>query len=202
MSAAKLKTRIKCLHSSVLAEKGFVLDRARIPERRLSGLRQGIEFQPGTGHLAGKFTLNVYWSFLDALDDGNAMSASKRVGDLAGGTDSWFSQEDDAIDSAFQAVERLMNQRILPYLDRYDTLSKIVDACSSGELSEIDAFGVDVGWRRFYQGFCHLQLGHTAVAVEHFVRVVDLHSSAPYEWVQRRKRSAVDYLRQLGVEGR
>lgn len=97
MSNAKLKTKIRQLFNAHLESMGFLLERARIPERKLLGLRQGIEFQPGTGHLEGKYALNVYWSFMHSLDEGISMSAVKRIGHLTRGPDRWFSRELDSL---------------------------------------------------------------------------------------------------------
>ena len=58
MSDAKLKTRIKNLVKNSLSEIGFGLIKPRIIEREVDGLIQGVEFQPGTGHLSGKYTFN------------------------------------------------------------------------------------------------------------------------------------------------
>jgi hypothetical protein len=199
MSDTKLKTRIKRLFKAYLEPQGFVLARARIPERKLQGLRQGIEFQPGTGHLDKKFTLNVYWSFTHSLDAGVAMHANKRIGDLAGVGDKWFSRSDSELDADFLIAEKLLIEVGLPYLARYDTIAKIVDACESGLLSSTDAFGIDEAWRHFNFGYCQSFLGNNAQSIEHYREVVSKHSERPYAWVQERKRVANEQLRNLAV---
>jgi len=197
MSNAKLKTKIRQLFNAHLESMGFLLERARIPERKLLGLRQGIEFQPGTGHLEGKYALNVYWSFMHSLDEGISMSAVKRIGHLTGGPDRWFSRELDSLDTDFQFVEELVLGTALPYLVQHDSISKIISSYEAGTLSQTDAFGGDIGWRHFNLGFCYSSLCKTDAAIHHFNEVVTKYSDAPSAWAQHRKLSAYDYISQL-----
>jgi hypothetical protein len=124
MSNATLKARIQRLLKEHLAVHGFELQKPRIVQRRIDHLRQGIEFQPGTGHLAGKYSVNVYWSFTHALDEEGTMAVCKRIGELSGSGDRWFSRADSDFDTDFAVVERLVVEVALPYLARYDTVAK------------------------------------------------------------------------------
>lgn len=197
VSDAKLKTKIKKFFKAHLEDKGFLLTKARLPERRLAGIRQGIEFQPGSGHLDRKFTLNVYWSYLRPHDNGIAMHACKRIGHLVGGQDTWFSREDDLLDNDFQIVEKLIVDTVFPYFERYSTIERILAAHQRGELSDQDAFGLDAGWRLFNQGYCHAFLGDKAKAIKYYSQVVEQHSDHPYEWVKERKAIAIEQIELL-----
>jgi hypothetical protein len=132
MSDTALKARIRRLLKEHLALHGFELQKPRIVQRRIDHLRQGIEFQPGTGHLAGKYAVNVYWSFTHALDEEGTMAVCKRIGELSGSGDNWFSRADSDLDTDFAVVEQLVREFALPYLTRYDTIAKIVVANKAG----------------------------------------------------------------------
>lgn len=199
MSDAKLKTRIKALFKAHLEPRGFTLESRRCPTRRLTGLHQGIEFQPGTGHLAGKFVMNAYWGFTDSLSDGS-MAACTRFAHPEPekrGAERWFSRSEPDFDRDVALAERIVVEAVVPFLDRHDSLAKIVAACASGTLSEAAAFGQDIEWRNYYQGYAHASLGNVDAAIRHFDAVVTLYSDHPHDHVQRRKAAAQAYLDQL-----
>lgn len=197
MSDAKLKTKIKKLFREQLEPIGFTLNRARIPERKLIGIRQGIEFQPGTGHLNGKYILNVYWSYTHDLDEGFEFSALKRFGRHSTSQDNWFSREEADLEAEFEIVEALIVKTIIPYLENYNTISKIIESNGNGKLSDTEAFGLDVGWRHYNQGFCHLMVNDKDNAIFHFNEVISKHSNYPYEWVRKRKSSTIEMITRI-----
>jgi hypothetical protein len=198
MSDAKLKTKIKGLFKAHLESQGFVLAKKRCPERMLQGLRQGIEFQPGSGFLDQKYTLNIYWSFPHLLDFGCTMDAKKRIAQLVEGIgNGWFSRADADIDTDFQGVERLVVDVVLPYLAKYDTIEKIVHGYESGALSLGDAFGD--GWGPFNIGYCYAYLGNKPEAIKHYQEIVSKYSTEPYDWVQERKRVASEEIARLSA---
>jgi hypothetical protein len=206
MSEANLAPLIERLHANHLEAKGFALyPEQQILERRFDGLRQGIAFQTGFSSLEGKYTLNVYWSFLDPLDkgieeDGTSMSAAIRIRTLAGRKDCWFAHEGRWVKWQFRTATKLIIRYALPYLDRYDSIANIVQGCSAGGLAENEAFGEDAGWRHYHQGFCYSMLGDVPTAIQHFSTVVESHSERPLEWVQQRKESAIEQLQLLGAQ--
>ena len=197
MSDAKLKTRIKRTFKAHLEPLGFSLASARHPQRRLEGLRQGIDFQPGTGHLDRRYTMNVYWSFTHPLDQGVSMDPCKRIGHLAGGVDRWFSREDAELEADYEAAEDLLLNVALPHLTRHDSIARIVAAAESGALSAADAYGQSVCWRAFNSAFCYAWLGQVAEAIRRYRTVVTEHSSDPYPWVQARCRVAMKQIERL-----
>ncbi|WAC43839.1 tetratricopeptide repeat protein [Pseudomonas sp. SL4(2022)] len=197
MSDARLKSRIKRIFKDEMESKGFVLKKPRIPERFLKGLRQGIEFQPGTGHLSGKYTLNVFWSFTHALDEGMSMHGTSRIGALTGGGDTWFSRQDENLESDFSAVSEIIKKVVLPYLDKYNSIESILAGVKSGELDTSRALGVDAGWREFNLGYCFASLGNKKEAVKHYSAVIEMHSTHTVEWVQNRKQAAVSEISRL-----
>jgi tetratricopeptide (TPR) repeat protein len=198
MSNAKLKTQIKRLVKEQLSQEGFSLSRLRIPERTTAELRQGIEFQPGTGHLSGQYTLNVYWSFRFFENDG-AMDGCRRIGDLLGCGDTWFSREDDKLDSEFVKVTQLIMDHAVPYLNAHNTIQKIIAAHENEDLSTAEAFGEDVGWQQFNLGFCYDHLGQNEEALAHLSRVIEEHSDEDYEWVQERKQMALNRVTRISA---
>jgi hypothetical protein len=194
LSDAKLKAKIKKLFKEYLEPIGFTLNRARIPERKLIGMRQGIEFQPGTGYLNGKYILNVYWSYTHNLDQGYEFSASKRFGRCLTSQDNWFSHEEADLETEFELAEELVVKTIIPYLENYNTISKIIEFNTNGEITDTEAFGLDAGWRHYNQGFCHFMVNDKDKATYHFNEVISKHSDHPYEWVQKRKLSAIEMI--------
>jgi hypothetical protein len=197
MSDAKLKSRIKRIFKDEMESKGFVLKKPRIPERFLQGLRQGIEFQPGTGHLAGKYTLNVFWSFTHSLDEGISMAGTSRIGALTGSVDTWFSRQDEKLESDFSAVSELIKTVVLPYLEKYNSIESILAGVKSGELDISHALGVDAGWREFNLGYCFAFVGNRKEAVKHYSAVIEMHSNHTVEWVQNRKQAAISEISRL-----
>jgi len=196
---AKLKAKIRDLYKAQLQPLGFNLKSARLPKRMLPGLRQGIEFQPGGGHLAGKYTLNIYWGFRHRLDEGYAFDGCVRPSDLIGSDqDVWYSREDEFLDIDFAAVEELVESLAIPYLVRHESVEKIVREFDAGRLSRVHGFGVDVGWQEFNLGFCRAFVGDSAGAVRHYWSVVVNHSHEPLDFIQRRKRAALDEIERLG----
>jgi hypothetical protein len=116
-------------------------------ERRADGLRQGIEFQPGTGTLKDRFTINVYWTF-DGDPDPDGFDFRERLGWFESGGDRWFSLADaERLTASMQSVAELLRAKVLPFLDRYRTSRAIVDAVDRNELDSPTAFGQDPGWR-------------------------------------------------------
>jgi hypothetical protein len=199
MSDSKLKSRIRKFFHDELEPKGFVLKKPRIPERFLAGLRQGIEFQPGSGHLDRRFTLNIFWSFQHALDEGIAMHGTCRIGHITGNSDTWFSREDDKLGSEFEDAKSALVRVALPYLDKYSSIDRIVSGAASGEISLQQAFGGDAGWRHFNQGYCYAFLGKRKDAIDHYTQVIANHSDRPYAWVRKRREQAIYELGQLGA---
>jgi hypothetical protein len=163
MSDKDLKIKIQAFFKASLEAKDFVLKHARQPERMLSGLRQGIETQIGTGHLDGQYTLNVYWSFMTVLDEGVSMDVCKRIDKLSDQRKSWFkrltvqfarqqrwfSRKNGDIESDFSKVQELILHAAIPFLDRYDTIEKILKAHANKEINAVDAFGEDVAGSTF-----------------------------------------------------
>jgi hypothetical protein len=185
MSDSTLKTRIRDLLKEHLIAHGFALKKPRIVERQVDHLRQGIEFQPGTGHLDGKYTVNVYWSYtLSPIQDDYSMHASKRIGFFNAQQDIWFVREDAG---HFEQVKEVVLGRVLPYLESYNTINKIIIAVDQGLLRLEDAFPVDAGWREFYLGHCYLKLDDLDKAKNHFEAVIYQHSHYPQTWVAERK---------------
>lgn len=199
MSDSKLKSRIQKFFHDELEPKGFVLKKPRIPERFLAGLRQGIEFQPGSGHLDRRYTLNIFWSFQHALDEGIAMHGTRRIGTLIGKSDMWFSRESDQLDSEFDVATSVLMRAALPYLDKYSSIDQIVSGAASGEIDLPQAFGQDAGWRHFNQGYCYAFLGKRKDAIDHYAQVIASHSDLPYAWVRKRREQAIYELGQLGA---
>jgi len=199
MSDSKLKTHIKRFYRNQMEPKGYVLKKARLPERFLDGLRQGIEFQPGSGHLAGQFTLNIFWSFTHPLDDGSSMSGAWRIGQILGQGDTWYPCEGDVLNAGFSAVSTALVNSALPFLDAYSTIQKIVEDTNSGKLDSGKAFGLDPGWNSFNQGYCHRFLGNRQEAIKHFQDVVEKHSDRPYDWVAQRRGASLAELQGLGA---
>lgn len=198
MSDAKLKTRIKRFFKEEMEPKGYILKKARMPERFLAGLRQGIEFQPGTGHLGGQYTLNVFWSFMHSLDEGIAMHGNRRIGELCGEKDTWYSREESKLESDFEIVKEKLTTLVLPYLDKYSSIEKIIADASSGDLEPSKTFGISPGWRHFNQGYCYAFLGDRINALDHYQQVIEKYSDEPYEWVKKRKQAALVEISNLG----
>jgi hypothetical protein len=190
MSDSGLKTKIRRLVRDHLASEGFTLLRPRVPERLLVGLRQSLEFQPGISHLAGRFTINVRWTFTLAAPYEGAAHGRRRIGELAGGADTWFSREPAQLDEDFARATALILHVALPYLNRYASVESITSSYERGELTAKHAFGPDRGWQLFHLGFCYAFLGRTTAAVTSFQSLIQDHSSGPWDWMQERKTDA------------
>ncbi len=201
MSDARLKTRIRQLFKEHLEPKGFLLTKKRIPERFLPGLRQGIEFQPGYGHLEGRYTLNIFWSFLTTLDDGNKWDGSRRIGELLGCGDVWFSREESELERDFAVVSDHVRRVVLPYLDKYSSIVRILEEVGQQFMLPSHAFGLDPGWQCFNKAYCRAFVGETERAIDLYRRVVVEYSNGPYEWVHERKRAALAEIQKLGGAG-
>jgi len=114
---------------------------------------------------SARFTINVGWTFTLATPDDTAFHASRRIGDLAGGPDTWYSLAPDQIDEQFARATALILRIALPYLQRYTSVESIVRSHERGDLTIKQAFGPDRGWQLFHLGFCHAFLGRTNDAV-------------------------------------
>ncbi len=197
MSDARLKTKIRNLVKNSLGESGFKLLKPRIVERDVDGMKQGVEFQPGTGHLRGRYTLNVYWRFNYLPKDHLAFDSSRRIGELTADRDTWFSRESDGLDADFDRVVGLFETVIIPYLDRYSSLEMLIDAYLNGAITKAQAFGHDPGWQCFNAGFSLAALNKTTRAVAELKELIERHSSDDRDWVLERKIRARDMLAQL-----
>jgi hypothetical protein len=198
VSASHLKTRVKRL-AREFAASNFTLKLGRILERDSPGLRQGLEFQPGTRRLADRFTVNVFWTFTIADPDASGFAGARRIGDFVAGTDMWFSSEPAQIDSDFAKVRDLLERYALPYLDEFSSVKAIVSGYERGHISCRDAFGADRGWQRFNLGFCYSFLGRSAPAITNLRAVVEEYSAEPWEWVQSRKARAEAEIARLSA---
>ena len=197
MSDARLKTKIRNLVRENLASLGFILARPRMPQRQCPGLRQSLEFQPGTGHLAGSYTINVCWSFLIAPRDWEALDGYRRIGELAGQGDTWYSREPNRFEEDFARATTLVLNVAVPYLERYSNVNAIVTAYEEGTLSRSHAFGPDRGWQSFNLGYCYSYLGRTAPAISNLRAVIEEHSSEPYDFIQVRTHLAKEEILSL-----
>lgn len=202
MSDAKLKKWIKQFTGTELKPHGFSLPKPRKPERLLDFLRQGLEFQPGTGHLAGKFTVNVYWSYmLSPIQDEYSMHAVKRIGHFVDGSNAWYINDDE---SQFLIVKDIILDLVIPYFDKFSSIQKILHAVDSGESKAESVFPTDIGWREFYLGYCHLQVGDIDRAKYHLEKLVNEHSTPEYAglaklaaWMAERSDAAKATLAKL-----
>lgn len=197
MSDAKLKTRIKNLVKDTLFEYGFSLVKPRLIERQVDGLIQGVDFQPGSGHLSGKYTLNVYWRFDYIEKDHISFDANRRIGDLANTNDLWLSREAENLESDFEKVKSYFYETILPYFEKYSSIQRLVEAYDRGEISKQHAFGTDLGWQCFNSGFSYAAINNKNLAIIELREVINKHSSNPYDWVQKRKKIAHNKLTEL-----
>ena len=188
MSDANLKKWIRQFLRDELNAHGFELSKPRLIQRYLDGLRQGMEFQPGTGHLAGKYTINVFWSYaISPINSTVAMHAVRRIGEFAGEVNTWYDREDL---SQFELVKDLILTDALPYLDRFSSIRRILQAIEDGVIARESAFPTDPGWRDFYLGYCYLHVGNVAQARTCLERVVHGQSTATHEWVLERRNVA------------
>lgn len=176
---------------------GFELKKPRLVERRIDHLRQGMEFLPGTGHLDGKYTVNVYWSYLlSPIQDDYSMHATKRIGFFDAGRDTWYGREDE---QDFEHVKTIILGKVVPYLESYNAIDKILTAIEEEKLRLEDAFPVDAGWREFYLGYCYLTLGDAGKARIHLEGVVKRHSDYPQAWVAERMKVCAATLAELSA---
>jgi hypothetical protein len=182
-----LKTKIKNLVKENLSSYEFVLIKPRIIERKLTDFYQGLEFQPGTNSLGGKFTLNIYWRFDYIKRDYIAFDGNKRIGELAGQGDLWFSSLNEDIEISFAAVTKLIKDIVVPRFEKFNSIEKIVSAYEVGEISKKDAFGADIGWQAFNLGCSYLKIGKNDSARKELQEVIDKYSTRNIEWVQNRK---------------
>lgn len=190
MSDKALKAKIKELFIDELAPRGFMLKKKRMPERILPELCQGLEFQPGNGWLDRKYTVNVFWNFTIFPFSLNRFDAERRIGELTGQGDTWFSREEGELERDFKEVRSAIINQALPYLEKYNTIDKIITANEAGELRDDDAFGLFPCQREFIQGCCYNYLGRHTKAVKCFREVIDNYSSETCEWVKERKKLA------------
>src|SRR3954454_21254415 len=165
MSDSRLKTKIRRFVQDHLASEGFILRKPRLAARHLTGLRQSLEFQPGTNHLAGQFTINVCWTFTLAAPHEGAFHARRRIGELAGGADIWYSGKPPQLEEDFARATALILRVALPYLQRHASVESIVASYEGGDISIKQAFGSDRGWQLFHLGFCYAFLGRSATAL-------------------------------------
>jgi hypothetical protein len=194
MSDSRLKTQIRRLVQDHLAPEGFTLRKPRMPERHLPGLRQSLEFQPGANHLSGRFTINVCWTFMLGGPHEGVSHARRRIGELAGGADIWYSREPTKLDEDFGRATALLLRVALPYLQRYASVQSIVNSHEHGDLTVRQAFGPDRGWQPFHLGFCYASLGRTDAALTSLRSLLEDHSSEPLKFVQERKALAEQQL--------
>lgn len=195
MSDANLKKWIRQFLRDELAAHGFELLKPRLIQRHLDGLRQGMEFQPGTGHLAGKYTINVFWSYgISPINDTVSMHAVRRIGDFVGEMNTWYDREDL---SQFDAIKDLILSKVLPYLDSFSSIRQILQAVEGGVIANESAFPIDPGWRDFYLGYCYLHVGNVAQAKTCLERVVYCHSTATHGWALERRNIAYASLNDI-----
>lgn len=195
MTDANLKKWIRQFVREELTAQGFDLSKPRIIQRHVEGLRQGMEFQPGNGHLAGKYTVNVFWSYtISPIGDTVSMHAVRRIGDFTGEGNAWYDRDDQ---SQFEKVKNLISTDVLPYLDRFSSIHRILEAVQDGLIASELAFPIDPGWRDFYLGYCHLHVSNVARARVCLERVVRVHSTATHGWVLERRNVALSTLRDI-----
>jgi hypothetical protein len=193
---ANLKKWIRQFVREELMAQGFGLSKPRLIQRHVEGLRQGMEFQPGNGHLAGKYTINVFWSYtISPISDTVSMHAVRRIGAFTGEGNAWYDRDDQ---SQFEKIRGLISADVLPYLNKYSSIDCILEAVNDGSIASENAFPVDPGWRDFYLGYCHLHVGNVARAKVCLERVVHVHSTATYGWVIERRDAALSTLRDIG----
>ncbi|MDR6388411.1 hypothetical protein [Paraburkholderia phenoliruptrix] len=195
MTDASLKKLIRQFAREKLIDHGFELSKPRLIQRHVEGLRQGMEFQPGNGHLAGKYTVNVFWSStVSPISDTASMHAVKRMGDLTGEGNAWYDRDDE---SQFKEVEDLICTNVLPYLNRFSSIHRILQAVEDGLATCELAFPIDPGWREFHLGYCYLYVGDVARARARLERVIHVHSGASNEWVRERRNVVLSTLHDI-----
>lgn len=198
MSDALLKKKIRSFFREQLEPRGFVLKHLRMPQRHLKDLRHALEFQPGDRNLSGQFTVNVCWTFTFPTPDEHGFQGRRRIGEIAGRVEeTWFSCEPDKLDQDFACVAKRILDFSLPYLDRHNSVEAILSSYERGGITADQAFGPDVGWQLFHLGFCYARLGRPANAIPPLRRLIENHSSHPYEWVKARKAQAEEKLARL-----
>ncbi|UOB60543.1 hypothetical protein MRS60_31790 [Burkholderia pyrrocinia] len=192
MTDATLKKWIRHFVREELTSHGFELSKPRLIQRHVEGLRQGMEFQPGSGYLAGKYTINVFWSYtVSPINDKVSMHAVRRIGDFTDEGNAWYDRNDQ---SQFEKVRNLISTDVLPYLNEFSSIQRILQAVHDGVIASELAFPIDPGWRDFYLGYCHLHVGNVARARACLERVVRIHSIATHGWVLERRNVASSTL--------
>lgn len=101
--------------------------------------------QPGNGRLRGKVAINVIWWFGSPKDWPStsppfAFWKRARRGPPGSGAETWASKDETLAAILPPTIE---------FLDEYRSCRAVLLAVESGELSAVDAFGEDQGWRLF-----------------------------------------------------
>lgn len=198
-------TRVRRL-AHKLASAGFELNGQMRLRRSRPHLKQYIEFQLGTGGLAGQFTCSIGWEIeADGLEHNSSYSFRERLGVFERGTDVWFSHATkEQADTEFEQIETWIRQYAIPLLDSLDLETLVAKyEAEVGRDSDWDAFsplryfGASDCWKEYNLGWAYKVLGRHKEAREHLQRVVDEYSHDPYEFVQERRKKCLQGLEEL-----
>ncbi len=190
----KFHKLIKALIKSKLAILGFGAIGSSTVERDIDGLLQGLNFQSGNGWLASKFTVNVYWRF--EKKENMTFDGGKRIGFLCNGSDMWFSKDAENIESEFHALEHAIDKYVIPYLEQYNSLEKLISSYNDGTLSRAEAFGADPGWQLYNLGLAYLNIGEYTDALREFTELTKF-PTRNIEYEVNRKKKAQAYIKKI-----
>ena len=166
-------TQLKNLVKQRLGYHGFAVHKPRRVERQIGALRQGLEFLPPS---RGRQAVNVYWVLtLGRVFVEGAYTASTRLARLV--PEGVVAPKTVTFD---HIVTQVLNHA-LPYLDRHNTVQRILQANDAGTLSDTAAFGPSSDWQVYYRALCQHHVGRTAEAIATMQSLIDNHSLHPLQ---------------------
>jgi hypothetical protein len=164
-------------------------------ERPLDGFSQGVAFAKGTGSLAGKFTLDIYWRYThSSYPSEGMMDYCQRIGIFDSGRDEWFQISDER---GWAKVGELFVEHVEPFFQRHSSIRNIIESYEKQLISPAVLFGIDKGWQAFNIGHCYSWIGRNGAAVKYLREIVDQYSQQPFDWIQKRKGVALASLSKI-----
>jgi len=195
MAGNNFKAHVKGFGEKYLLPRKFAPATPWAFEKTLEGLCQGIGFVKGTRGREGMFTLDVYLRYMTSPRNAPwAMDCHRTIGEFSSGSDEWYPIDDE---QSYEVVAGIFLQNVEPFLKAHESIEAIVHDFEEGRYSPKMLFGPDDGWMHFNIGFAYLWIGNKDKAAEHLKLVVEKYSNEDYDWVQERKKLAIEGLERI-----
>ena len=144
----------------------------------------------GSRSRGGMFTVDVYWRYMTSPRIAPwAMDCHRRIEEFTSGSDEWYQIDDE---KSWETVARIFLECVEPFLKAHEFIEAIIRDYEKWCYSPQMLFGPDEGWMHFNIGFAYLWIGENEKAAEHLKVVIERYSNGDYDWVQERKKNALE----------